>query len=106
MQSLNVLVLRPFSTISGSSTRSLRIQQAPGLLGLRIHADPNRQKHWITKRQFSITGNTVFRILDILVDLVDANKIFILNNSFCSLLFEGTFTSFFKDKKHKEVTKQ
>jgi hypothetical protein len=24
----------------------------------------------------------------------------------CLLLFEGTFTSFFKDKKQKEVTKQ
>jgi hypothetical protein len=25
---------------------------------------------------------------------------------FCLLLFEGTFTSFFKEKRHQEVTKQ
>jgi hypothetical protein len=36
------------------------------------------------------------------IDLKDAKKQF-----FCLLLFEGTFTSFFKDKKsQKEVTKQ
>ncbi len=29
-----------------------------------------------------------------------------LKKFFCLLLFEGTFTSFFKDKKSKEVTKQ
>ncbi len=32
--------------------------------------------------------------------LQDANKFF------CLLLLEGTFTSFFKTKSHKEVTKQ
>jgi hypothetical protein len=33
--------------------------------------------------------------------LQDLNEIF-----FCLLLFEGTFTSFLKDKSHKEITKQ
>jgi hypothetical protein len=37
-------------------------------------------------------------------DLQDINKkLFFL--SFCLLTFEGTFTSFFKEKNHKEVTK-
>jgi hypothetical protein len=37
------------------------------------------------------------------IDIQDANKTLF----FCLLLFEGTFTSFIKDKKsHKEVTKQ
>jgi hypothetical protein len=31
----------------------------------------------------------------------DANK-----NSFCLILFEDTFASFFRNKSHKEVTKQ
>jgi hypothetical protein len=41
-------------------------------------------------------------------DLQDANKKQIsCKNFFCLLLFEGTFTSLFKDKKSKkEVTKQ
>jgi hypothetical protein len=43
------------------------------------------------------------------IDLQDANKkkqqIFV-NNLFCLLLFEGTFKSFFKDKKSNRVTKQ
>jgi hypothetical protein len=34
--------------------------------------------------------------------LQDANK----NLNFCFLLFEGTFTSLFKGKRQKEVTKQ
>jgi hypothetical protein len=34
-------------------------------------------------------------------DLQDVNK-----NFFCLLLFEGTFRSFFKDKKVVKVTKQ
>ncbi len=34
------------------------------------------------------------------IDLQDSQQFF------CLLLFEGTFTSFFKDKSHKEVTKQ
>jgi hypothetical protein len=34
-------------------------------------------------------------------DLQDANKKLIKKKFFCSLLFEGTFTSFFKDKKSK-----
>jgi hypothetical protein len=37
------------------------------------------------------------------IDLEDANKIIIL--IFCLLSFEGTFTSFFKEKSQKEVTK-
>jgi hypothetical protein len=41
------------------------------------------------------------------IDLQDANK---KNNlkkmSFCFLLLEGTFKSFFKENKSKEVTKQ
>jgi hypothetical protein len=33
------------------------------------------------------------------IDLRDANKTLIKKKFFCLLLFEGTFTSFFKDKK-------
>jgi hypothetical protein len=33
------------------------------------------------------------------IDLQDANKKLIKKKFFCLLLFEGTFTSFFKDKK-------
>jgi hypothetical protein len=40
--------------------------------------------------------------LDPAIDLQDANK----KKFFCLLLFEGTLTSFFKDKKSKIVTKQ
>jgi len=41
------------------------------------------------------------------IDLQDANKKLIFNTKFfCLLLFEGTFTSFFKDKKSKRVTKK
>jgi hypothetical protein len=32
-------------------------------------------------------------------------KLIIFTNFFCLILFEGTFTSFFKDKKSKRVTK-
>jgi hypothetical protein len=41
------------------------------------------------------------------IDLQDTNKkpIF-LKKFFCFLLFEGTFTSYFKDKNPKEVTNQ
>ncbi len=40
------------------------------------------------------------------IDLQDASKKLIFYHSFfCFLLFEGTFTSFFKDKKSKRVTK-
>jgi hypothetical protein len=38
-------------------------------------------------------------------DLQDGNQKKILS-FFCLLLFEATFTSFFKDKSPKEVTKQ
>jgi hypothetical protein len=38
-------------------------------------------------------------------DLQGGNKKF-FSQFFCLLLFEGTITSFFKDKSHKEVTKQ
>jgi hypothetical protein len=38
------------------------------------------------------------------IDLQDANKKRI-KKKFCLLLFEGTFTSFFKDKKSKRVIK-
>jgi len=42
-----------------------------------------------------------------IIDLQVANKKLILKKFFCILLFEGTFTSFFKDKKsersHKTV---
>jgi hypothetical protein len=44
-----------------------------------------------------------------IIDLHDANKKLIFLKKFsCILLFEGTFTSFFKDKKSKshKVTKQ
>jgi hypothetical protein len=34
-----------------------------------------------------------------IIDLQDANKKQIFKKVFCRLLFEGTFTSFFKDKK-------
>jgi hypothetical protein len=40
------------------------------------------------------------------INLQDANKKLLLKKYFCVLLFEGTFTSFIKDKKSKEVTKQ
>jgi hypothetical protein len=36
-----------------------------------------------------------------ITDLQDANKKLILKKFFCVLLFEGTFTSFFKNKKSK-----
>ncbi len=40
------------------------------------------------------------------IDLQDAGKKLIFNTIFfCFLLFEGTLTSFFKDKKSKRVTK-
>jgi hypothetical protein len=35
------------------------------------------------------------------IDLQDANKKLILKKCSCLLLFEGTFTSFLKDKKSK-----
>ncbi len=42
-----------------------------------------------------------------IIDLQDANeKLIFLIQFFCILLFEGTFTSFIKDKSQKEVTKQ
>jgi hypothetical protein len=38
------------------------------------------------------------------IDLQDASKkLIFLHNFFCLLLFEGTFTLFFKDKKSKRV---
>jgi hypothetical protein len=41
------------------------------------------------------------------INLHEANKKLILFIMFfCLLLFEGTFTSFLRDKKSKEVTKQ
>jgi hypothetical protein len=40
------------------------------------------------------------------IDLEDANKQQIFSKFFCLVLFEGTFTSFFKIKSQKEVTKQ
>jgi hypothetical protein len=41
------------------------------------------------------------------IDLQDASKKLIFeHNFFCLLLFEGTFISFFKDKKTKRVTKE
>jgi hypothetical protein len=40
------------------------------------------------------------------IDLQDAKKTLIfLKHFFCLLLFEGSFTSFFKDQKSKRVTK-
>jgi hypothetical protein len=39
------------------------------------------------------------------IDLQDANKKQFLKKLFCLLLFEGTFTSFFKDKKSKRSHK-
>jgi hypothetical protein len=39
------------------------------------------------------------------IDLQDKNKRLILKKFFCSFLFEGTFTSFFKDKKSKRSHK-
>jgi hypothetical protein len=41
------------------------------------------------------------------IDLQDANKTLIfIKRFFCLLLFEGIFTSFFKDKKSKRSHKQ
>jgi hypothetical protein len=34
-----------------------------------------------------------------IIDLQDVNKKLIKKEIFCTILFEGTFTSFFKDKK-------
>jgi hypothetical protein len=40
------------------------------------------------------------------IDLQEANKkLILLKKFFCLLLFEGTFTSFFKDKKSKRSHK-
>jgi hypothetical protein len=40
------------------------------------------------------------------IELQDASKkLIFLHNFFCLILFEGTFTSFNKDKKSKRVTK-
>ena len=39
------------------------------------------------------------------IELQDANEKLILKKYFCLLLFEGTFTSFFKDKKSKRSHK-
>jgi hypothetical protein len=41
------------------------------------------------------------------IDIQDANQKtnFVLKKVFCFLLFEGTFTSFFKDKKSKRSHK-
>jgi hypothetical protein len=39
------------------------------------------------------------------IDLEDANKQQIFSKFFCLVLFEGTFTSFFKDKKSKRSHK-
>jgi hypothetical protein len=41
-----------------------------------------------------------------IIVLQDANKNQLKKKFFCLLFFEGTFTSFFKDKSSKEVTKQ
>jgi hypothetical protein len=42
-----------------------------------------------------------------IIDLQDANqKIIFLTKFFCILLFEGTFTSFFKGKKSKRSHKR
>jgi hypothetical protein len=38
-------------------------------------------------------------------DLQDANKKQFISYFICLFFFEGTFTSFFKDKKSKRVTK-
>jgi hypothetical protein len=40
------------------------------------------------------------------IDPQDANKKLIKKMLICLLIFEGTFTSCFKDKSPKEVTKQ
>jgi hypothetical protein len=41
------------------------------------------------------------------INLQEANKkLIFLEQLFCLLVFEGTFTSFFEDKSQKEVTKQ
>ncbi len=39
------------------------------------------------------------------IDLQDAKKTNLFFKFFCLLLFEGTFTSFFKDKKSKRSNK-
>jgi hypothetical protein len=39
-----------------------------------------------------------------IIDLQDTNKNLIKKRFFCTLLFEGTFTSFFKDKKSKKLS--
>ncbi len=40
-----------------------------------------------------------------IIDLQDANKKLLKKKFFCILLFEGTFASFFKDKKSKRSHK-
>jgi hypothetical protein len=41
-----------------------------------------------------------------IIDLQDAGKTKFLTKFFCTILFEGTFTSFFKDKKSKRSHKK
>jgi hypothetical protein len=64
---------------------------------------------WIRIR---IRGSECLRLMDpdpdsdpdpaiFVIGLQDANKKLILKKFFCLLLFEGIFTSFFKDKKSK-----
>jgi hypothetical protein len=70
----------------------------------------------ITKVLGNFNHSTVMRIhtcdlrIRILLILSVTSKTattnFFFPRSFCLLLFEATFTSFFKDKKFKEVTKQ
>ncbi len=40
------------------------------------------------------------------IDLIDANKRLFFSKFFCLSLFEGTFTSFFKDKKSQNSRNQ
>jgi hypothetical protein len=65
---------------------------------------------WIRIRgSMPLTNGSGSWILDpdpaiFVTDLQDANKkIILVTNFFCRLLFEGTFTSFFKEKKSKRV---
>jgi hypothetical protein len=57
------------------------------------------------------SADPCLRLMDLdpsifITDLQDANKNLIFKSFFCILLFEGTFTSFFQDKKSKEVLNQ
>ncbi len=91
-------------------------RKAPGAEWVRVLLEPVLRIHyilgWIRIRgSMPIRIRIRIRILDpdpaiFVIDLQDeSKKLIFYHNFFCLLLFEGTFTSFFKDKKSKRDTK-